>query len=45
MAEKKKDEAVSVTLSTGTKVTGPQAVIDKLKVEADRKSNSTKSSK
>lgn len=44
MAAKKKDktEAVSVTLSTGTKVTASQEVVDKLKKEADRKSAAAK---
>lgn len=39
MAQKRENkvESVSVTLATGTKVTGPKAAIDKLKVEATRK--------
>jgi hypothetical protein len=37
MAEKKEDDkVVSATLATGTKVTAPQSVIDKVKGQAER---------
>lgn len=48
MAEKKnEDKVVSTTLATGTKVTAPQSVIDKVSGQADRdaKANASKSSK
>ena len=43
--QKKKDAPVTVTLATGTKVTGPQSVIDKVKPKAEReaKANASKS--
>lgn len=39
MAEKKQEKPVSATLATGTKVTAPQAVIDKVKGSAPAKSS------
>ena len=39
MADKKQDKPVTTTLATGTKVTAPQEVIDKV----NRKSDSTTS--
>lgn len=45
MAEKNEDKVVSATLPTGTKVTAPQSVIDKVKVQADRDAQASKSRK
>jgi hypothetical protein len=36
MATKNEDKVVSATLATGTKVTAPQSVIDKVNRQAER---------
>lgn len=46
MAEKKtEDKVVSTTLATGTKVTAPQSVIDKVKPQADRDAQASRARK
>lgn len=46
MAEKKsEDKVVTTTLATGTKVTAPQSVVDKVSTQAQRDAASPKSAR
>lgn len=45
MATKDEDKVVSATLATGTKVTAPQRVIDKVQVQAQREASAPRNAR